>query len=278
MVFEQHPMLFIGVALVLGLLVGSFLNVVILRLPPRLEYLWKQEYAEYTETAFDESAPPGIVKKPSHCPRCKERLSPWHNIPVFSYLFLKGRCAFCQQKISLRYPVIELLTGVLTACMAYQYGFTLQFLAAAALLWFLVVITWIDFDTYLIPDQLSLSLLWLGLFFSLFEFSIMPTAAISGALVGYLSLWLVFQLFKLLTGKEGMGYGDFKLLAAGGAWLGVEPLIAVLFIASVSGLLFALVQALLKQGQRKIPFGPYLSVGILVAYLFNDALRQLLLP
>ncbi len=278
MLFEQYPMLFVGVALVLGLLVGSFLNVVILRLPPRLEYLWKQEYAEYTETAFDEPSPPGIVKKPSHCPQCKQRLAAWHNVPVFSYLFLKGRCAFCQQRISLRYPMIELLTGLLTAVLAYQYGFTLQFLAAVLLLWFLLVITWIDVDTYLIPDQLSLSLLWLGLLFSLFEFSITPASAISGALVGYLSLWLVFQLFKLLTGKEGMGYGDFKLLAAGGAWLGAEQLIAVLFIASVSGLLFALIQALLKKGQQKIPFGPYLSAGILLTYLFNDQLQQLLLP
>lgn len=269
---EQHTLLFVSAALILGLIVGSFLNVVILRLPPLLEYTWKQDYAEFTETSFEEKRPPSIALDRSHCPQCKNQLMWYHNIPLLGYLFLLGKCGFCGKPISFRYPLIELLTGLFTAYVAFQYGPTFQFLAASLLIWFLVVIAWIDLDTFLIPDQLSLSLLWLGLFFSLFGFSIPPEVAIVGALVGYLSLWTVFQVFKLLTGKEGMGYGDFKLLAAGGAWLGYEPLIIVLLVSSVSGLVFALLQKMLGQSEAKIPFGPYLSIGILVSYLAGDVL------
>ena len=277
-VLEQNTALFYLIAVVVGLVVGSFINVVILRLPPLLEFAWKKDFADFTESKFKDKKPPGIALSRSHCPKCKNQLSAWHNLPVISYLMLKGRCHFCQEKISLRYPFIELLTAVLTLLVAYKLGVGLQFLAAVLLVWLLIVITWIDIDTYLIPDQLSLSLLWLGLFFSLFEFSISPNEAIQGALIGYLSLWLVFHLFKLITGKEGMGYGDFKLLAAGGAWLGPELLIAVLLIASLSGLVFALLQAIVKRGSNKIPFGPYLSVGIFVSYLFGDSIINFMFP
>ncbi|WP_223787849.1 prepilin peptidase [Marinicella meishanensis] len=274
----ESPALFVSLALVIGLLVGSFLNVVILRLPPVLEHLWKKEYAEFTEIEFDEAAPPSVAWSRSHCPQCKNQLSAWHNIPVISYLLLRGRCHFCAQKISVRYPLIELISGVGAAWLAHQMGFGWPVMAALLLLWWLLAITFIDLDTYLIPDQLSLTLLWLGLLFSLFSFSITPADAIIGALVGYLSLWTVFQLFLLFTGKEGMGYGDFKLLAAGGAWLGAEMLIAVLLIASVSGLVVALIQMALKKGGQKIPFGPYLSVGIMVSYLYGTEVMQLLFP
>ncbi len=277
-VLEQYPIMLYVISFVVGLLVGSFLNVVILRMPPMMEYNWKKEFAEFNESEFKEKQPPGIAMTRSHCPKCKNQLSAWHNIPVFSFLLLRGRCHFCQEKISIRYPFIELLTAVLTAVMAYKLGVGIPLLAACLLLWILIAITWIDFDTYLIPDQLSLSLLWLGLFFSLFDFSVTPVQAIQGALVGYLSLWLVFHLFKLATGKEGMGYGDFKLLAAGGAWLGPELLIAVLLIASVSGLLFALLQAVMKNSQNKIPFGPYLSIGIFVSYLWGSQITAYLFP
>ncbi|WP_218961657.1 prepilin peptidase [Marinicella litoralis] len=269
-------MLFLTFAVLLGLVVGSFLNVVILRMPPLLEYHWKKDFFEFTEQKFSEEKPPSMAYSRSYCPKCKQQLLARHNIPLLGYLFLRGKCGFCQSSISMRYPFIELLTGLLTGLMAYLYGAELHFIAAILLLWFLIVITWIDLDTYLIPDQLSLSLLWLGLFFSLFEFSISPTVAIIGALVGYLSLWMVFQVFKVLTGKEGMGYGDFKLLAAGGAWLGFEPLIIVLLLSSISGLLVAVMQMLLKKSQTKIPFGPYLSIGILVTYLVGDSLMQYL--
>ncbi|MFC3193836.1 prepilin peptidase [Marinicella sediminis] len=275
--FQQSPLLLVVVLFVVGLIVGSFLNVVILRYPPVLEYDWKKDYAEFTETPFDQSKPPGLVFARSHCPKCKEQLSAWHNIPVISYLILRGRCHFCQNRISIRYPLIELFSGLLAALAAFYYGFSWQLLSVLMLIWFLLVITWIDIDTYLIPDQLSLSLLWLGLFCSLFDLTISPAQAITGALVGYLSLWLVFQLFKLLTGKEGMGYGDFKLLAAGGAWIGAEALIGVLMVASVTGLLLTLLLAAFGLGQKKIPFGPYLSVGILVAYFTDGSLLDLLL-
>ena len=275
---EQNVVLFYLIAFAVGLIVGSLLNVVILRMPPLLEYAWKKDFADFTESAFKEKKPPGIALSRSHCPKCEKQLSAWHNLPVISYILLKGRCYFCQEKISVRYPFIELLTACLTLLVAYQFGFGLQFLAATMLLWLLIVITWIDIDTYLIPDQLSLSLLWLGLLFSLFDFSIHPAQAIQGALIGYLSLWLVFHLFKLITGKEGMGYGDFKLLAAGGAWLGPELLIAVLLIASISGLVIALIQAMVRKGSNKIPFGPYLSIGIFVSYLFGTEIINLLFP
>ncbi|VAW46264.1 Leader peptidase (Prepilin peptidase) / N-methyltransferase [hydrothermal vent metagenome] len=277
-VLEQNVMLFYVMAFIVGLIVGSFINVVILRMPPLLEFAWKKDFADFTESEFKDEKPPGIAFTRSHCPKCKNQLSSWHNIPLFSYLILRGRCHFCKEKISVRYPFVEFLTAVLTLLMAYQFGFGLAFLAACLLLWMLIVITWIDVDTYLIPDQLSLSLLWLGLFFSLFGFSIQPEEAIKGALIGYLCLWLVFHLFKLITGKEGMGYGDFKLLAAGGAWLGPELLIAVLFIASISGLVFALLQMIMKKGSNKIPFGPYLSMGILVSYLLGDQIINFMFP
>ena len=277
-VLAENAMLYYVVASIVGLVVGSFINVVVLRMPPLLEYAWKTDYADFTETTFNEVKPPGIGMTRSHCPQCKNQLASWHNIPLFSFLFLRGRCHFCQKKISVRYPLIEALTAFLTLLLAINIGFGLAFIASCLLLWFLIVITFIDIDTYLIPDQLSLSLLWGGLFFSLFDFSISPESAIQGALIGYLSLWLVFHIFKILTGKEGMGYGDFKLLAAGGAWLGPELLIAVLFIASISGLVFALIQFLNKKSANKIPFGPYLSIGIFVSYLYGEQITSLLFP
>lgn len=274
-VLEQYPLLFMVSVFLFGLVVGSFLNVVILRYPPILEYTWKMDYAEFIGNKFKEKKPPGIALDRSHCPHCKTKLLARHNIPLLGFLFLKGKCAFCKEPISYRYPVIELMTGLLTVAAAYMYGVSLQFIAVTLLIWFLVVIAWIDLDTFLIPDQLSLTLLWLGLFFSLFGFSITPTIAIIGVLVGYLSLWSLFHVFKLITGKEGMGYGDFKLLGAGGAWLGYEPLIMVLLISSFAGLLFALLLKVLGNQEQKIPFGPYLSVGILVSYLYGNELMKL---
>jgi leader peptidase (prepilin peptidase)/N-methyltransferase len=275
-ILEQYPIVLYVFALLFGLVVGSFLNVVILRMPPLLEYLWKKDFAEYSETAFSEEMPPGIAFARSHCPKCKNQLKAYQNIPLLGFIFLRGQCGFCHSSISLRYPIIEVLTGLLTVLMAFIYGVEVQLIAACLLVWFLIVITWIDLDTYLIPDQLSLTLLWLGLFFSLFEFSVSPAVAIIGSLVGYLSLWLLFHVFKLFTGKEGMGYGDFKLLAAGGAWLGFEPLIVVLFVSSVSGLTIALIQLIMRKGQQKIPFGPYLSIGIFVAYVWGDKLLDVI--
>lgn len=276
--FAENSLLFIAFALLGGMVVGSFLNVVVYRLPHILRHGWQQECAELNEQPFNQPPPPGIVFERSHCPHCKKKLPAWQNIPLISYLFLRGRCFFCQKSIAFRYPMVETLTGLLTALLAYHFGMGMPFLAAVLMLFFLVVITFIDLDTFLIPDQLSLSLMWLGLFFSLFEVFITPQQAILGALVGYLSLWLLFHVFKLLTGKEGMGYGDFKLLAAGGAWLGAEMLIVVLILASVSGLVIALLQYAMRQGEAKIPFGPYLSIGILLSLLYGDGLLKWYLP
>ncbi len=274
----EHPLLFVAFALFAGLIVGSFLNVVIYRLPPILYYGWKKDCAELNNQPFTQKPPPGIGFDRSYCPKCKKKLSAWHNIPVFSYLFLRGRCYFCHKSIAIRYPLVETLTGLLTGFLAYHYGWGLPFVAASILMFFLIAITYIDLDTFLIPDQLSLSLLWLGLFLSLFDVFVSPQQAIIGALAGYLSLWLLFHVFKLLTGKEGMGYGDFKLLAAGGAWLGYEMLIMVLILASVSGLVIALIQKIAKQGEAKIPFGPYLSMGIFLSLLYGDTLLNWYLP
>lgn len=276
-ILAANEWLLCSAAFVFGLVVGSFLNVVILRLPAQLKYEWEKECAEYHEQTFEQSKPPGLVVKSSHCPKCKNNLKFWHNIPVISFLMLRGRCAFCQDKISWRYPLIEFLTAALSLLLALHFGWGWQLLASLILLYFLVVITWIDVDTFLIPDQLSLFVLWLGLFCSLFDLFVTPQEAIVGALVGYLSLWSLFWLFKLATGKEGMGYGDFKLLAAGGAWLGATPLIVVLVLASVTGLVVALLEKFLGAGEGKIPFGPYLSAGIFMALLWHEPLLKMYL-
>lgn len=274
----EHNYLFMASALVAGLVVGSFLNVVIYRLPPILQYGWRKDCAELNEQPFKQKAPPGIAFERSHCPHCQKQLPAWQNIPVFSYLFLRGRCYYCRKPIAFRYPLVESLTGILTGFLAYHFGLGWPFLAASVLVFFLIVIAFIDLDTFLIPDQLSLSLLWLGLFFSLFEVFVAPEQAIIGALAGYLCLWLLFHVFKLLTGKEGMGYGDFKLLAAGGAWLGAEMLIMVLILASVSGLVFAIMQKILKKEEVRIPFGPYLSLGIFLCLIYGNTLLNWYLP
>jgi leader peptidase (prepilin peptidase)/N-methyltransferase len=274
----ENPILFVAFALLVGLVVGSFLNVVIYRMPPILQYGWQRDCAELNNQPFKQKPPPSIAFDRSHCPHCNKKLPAWQNIPVFSYLFLRGRCYFCKKPIAIRYPLVETLTGLLVGYLAYHFGLGWPFVAASLMLCFLIVITFIDFDTFLIPDQLSLTLLWLGLFFSLFGVFVTPQQAIIGALVGYLSLWLLFHVFKLLTGKDGMGYGDFKLLAAGGAWLGFEMLIIVLILASVSGLVIALIQKLAQKGEARIPFGPYLSIGIFLSLLFGETLLNWYLP
>ncbi|MCF6300954.1 MAG: A24 family peptidase [Proteobacteria bacterium] len=278
MVFEQYPIIFYSVVVVVGLLVGSFLNVVIFRVPVIMEHEWSKECSEHLELDFKKKAPPGIAISRSHCPQCKKQLSALHNIPLFSYVFLKGKCAFCKAKISFRYPFIELLSALLSLLIAVKFGVSLMTVAAIVLTWFLIVIAFIDIDTFLIPDQISLPLLWLGLFFSLFAVFVEPSQAIIGALVGYLSLWSIFQLFKIVTGKEGMGYGDFKLLAAGGAWLGVEMLLIVLILSSFSGMLVGFAQMIFAGKGNKIPFGPYLAAGIWLTMLFGDKMLTWYLP
>ncbi len=260
------PALAIASALALGLLTGSFLNVVILRLPPRLQWQWENDSRELLEIDTPPAAaakPPGIVVERSHCPKCGHHLAAWENIPLVSFLLLGGKCRGCKTPISWQYPSVELITGVLFALVVWRFGVTQQALAALVFTGFVVAMSGIDLRTTLLPDQLTLPLMWLGLLLSLVPVFADPTQAIIGAVVGYLSLWSVYWAFKLLTGKEGMGYGDFKLLAAIGAWCGVSSILPVLLMSSLVGAITGSIWLALKGRDRAtpIPFGPYLAVA-----------------
>jgi leader peptidase (prepilin peptidase) / N-methyltransferase len=252
------------IAGVLGLLVGSFLNVVILRLPARLDSMWRQEAREVLELgAAIEPLPPGVVRESSHCPHCKHPLSALDNIPVLSWLLLRGRCRYCQAPISIQYPLVELLTAVLSGIIVWKFGPTWTSVAGLFLTWALVALSGIDFRTQLLPDQITLPLLWAGLLLSLSHLSITPEQAILGAAIGYLSLWSVYWLFKLLTGKEGMGFGDFKLLAALGAWMGPGALLPVILLSSLVGALIGGTLIALRKHGREVPmpFGPFIAMA-----------------
>ena len=232
----QLPAFLIPLAGVLGLLVGSFLNVVILRLPRRLEHDWQVQAREVLGLPpGDAEAPPDLVVKGSHCVHCRHALSPLDNIPLLSYAFLRGRCRYCGDPISIQYPLVELLCALASAAVAWKFGFGWPLAAALPFTWLLIAAAGIDFRTQLLPDQLTLPLLWLGLVISLVPLFVDAPVAILGAAIGYLSLWVVFWGFKLLTGKEGMGYGDFKLLAALGAWMGAGALLPIILTSSLIG-------------------------------------------
>src|SRR3984957_10977116 len=271
------PPLFIGTCLVFGLVVGSFLNVVIHRLPIMLERQWRQKCSELAGADANATTIPAQVLEPfnlivprSACPSCNARITALQNIPLISWVFLRGRCARCGNPISVRYPLVELLTGLLTAAVAWRFGFGWNALNAIVLTWFLVALTFIDIDHQLLPDSLTLPLLWIGLFLSLFSAGAGDAAipvdvrsGVIGAIVGYLSLWSVYHLFRLLTGKEGMGYGDFKLLAALGAWLGWQMLLPIILLAAVSGTIVGVALIGLRRHDRAspMPFGPFLAAA-----------------
>jgi len=249
---------------VLGLVIGSFLNVVILRLPERMAAGWRQEAREILELQLDPAPlPPGIVREPSHCPQCKHPLSALDNIPLFGWLLLRGRCRYCKTKISIQYPLVELLSGVLSAVVVWKFGLSWHALAGLVLTWTLIALSGIDLRTQLLPDQLTLPLLWLGLLLALLPMMVDAESAILGAAIGYLSLWSVYWLFKLLTGKEGMGYGDFKLLAALGAWMGPVALLPMILLSSLIGALVGGSLIVLNKHQREIPmpFGPFIAAA-----------------
>ena len=284
---EAAPLVY---SAILGLLVGSFLNVVILRLPRQLHHEWTEqckiwlnddgENKEPQESgAKDSDTPPGIVKEGSHCPKCNAAIKPWHNIPVISYLILGGKCANCKTRISVRYPLIELLTAGLSVLAIHHFGISTQGGFALLLTWALVALTFIDFDHQLLPDNIVLPFLWLGLLLSLLPVFANPHDAIIGATAGYMSLWLVFQLFKLVTGKEGMGYGDFKLLALFGAWLGWQMLPQIIFISTMLGSIIGISLMVLKiiQRDKPIPFGPYIATAGFIALLWGEEINQLYL-
>ena len=274
---DMPLVMWIAFAGVLGLVVGSFLNVVILRLPERMAAGWQQEAREVLELEVDTGPlPPGIVREPSHCPQCKHPLSVLDNIPLFGWLLLRGRCRYCQAKISIQYPLVELLSGVLSAAIVWKFGPSWHALAGLLLTWMLIALSGIDFRTQLLPDQLTFPLLWMGLLLALLPMFITAPSAIIGAAIGYLSLWSVYWLFKLLTGKEGMGYGDFKLLAALGAWMGPVSLLPIILLSSLVGALVGGSLIVLRRHQREVPmpFGPFIAAAGWIWFVAGDGLLQ----
>ena len=278
----HYPLFFIAGVVIFGLLVGSFLNVVIYRLPLIMEKEWKQECRlileldEASASEGDEQSTFNLSFPNSHCPSCKQAIKPWQNIPIISYLLLKGRCSNCQTAISIRYPLIELASGILSGVIAWQLGASYGCLAALVLTWALIALTMIDADTQLLPDQITLPLLWLGLICNAFGLYTSLDNAVWGAVFGYLSLWSVYWGFKLLTGKDGMGFGDFKLLAALGAWMGWQMLPIIILLSSLVGAVIGIAMLTLsKQGRdTTIPFGPYLAIAGWIAFLWGDAITQ----
>jgi len=264
------------------LCVGSFLNVVIYRLPLMMQREWQSECRLLLEdeltakpTQASNSEPFNLVKPNSTCPKCKTAIKPWQNIPIISWIMLKGKCANCSNPISARYPIVEAITALLSLVIAYSFGATEHALLYIFVTWILVALTFIDIDHMLLPDQLTLPLVWLALIAAVMGITISPGDAIIGAACGYLSLWSVFWLFKLLTGKEGMGYGDFKLLAVFGALLGWQSLLTIILLSSVVGAIIGI--ALLSiQGKDKatpIPFGPYLAIAGWITLLWGAQIQ-----
>jgi leader peptidase (prepilin peptidase) / N-methyltransferase len=278
----SSPGLFIGTCLMLGLLVGSFLNVVIYRLPVILDRQWREQCAELHNAQAPHAAEPfNLVVPRSACPACKAPITALQNIPILSYLVLRGRCASCGVRISARYPIIEALTGFLSAAVAWKFGYGWPTAAAIVLTWFLIALTFIDVDHQLLPDSLTLPLVWIGLFLSLWapvpggvSMPVDMRSSILGAIAGYLSLWSVYHLFRLLTGKEGMGYGDFKLFAALGAWLGWKMLLPIILFAAVVGAVVGIALIAIQGRDRATPiaFGPFLAAAGWLVLMFGHEL------
>ena len=263
-----------------SLCIGSFLNVVIYRLPLMMKREWQSECRllladELTINHTEEPTPFNLVTPNSTCPQCKAPIKIWQNIPVISWLILKGRCASCKAPISVRYPIVEMLTASLSLAVAVVFGASELALLYIVITWVLIALTFIDIDHMLLPDQLTLPLVWLALIAAVMNITIAPSDAITGAAIGYLSLWSVYWLFKLATGKEGMGYGDFKLLAVFGALLGWQAILTIVLLSSVVGALIGMLQIII-QGKDKttpIPFGPYLAIAGWVTLLWGEQIQ-----
>ncbi|MEJ2792152.1 A24 family peptidase [Iodobacter sp. LRB] len=279
--FLDSPAVFGGFLFILGLLIGSFLNVVIHRIPKIMEQEFRQQ-CQMIDAPVDAPMPKvptyNLIIPRSACPGCGHAISALENIPVISYLVLRGRCKACKTSISPRYPLIELLCATLTTVVGLHFGVTIAAIAAIMLTWSLISLVFIDADTYLLPDSITLPLLWLGLLFNLNNVFVPLDQAVIGAVAGYLVLWSVYWLFKLITKKEGMGYGDFKLLAALGAWFGWQALPSIILLSSISGAVIGIALAILaKRGMGKpMPFGPYLGIAGWLTLLLGSSLQQLI--
>ena len=274
--FQAHAALLVVTVVLASLAVGSFLNVVIHRLPKMLERQWRAEFAEH---AGHEPAPApryNLAVPRSQCPACGHRITALENIPVVSYIVLGGRCSACQARISPRYPIVEALTGVLSGYVAWRYGWSWQTPAALLFVWAMIALAFIDLDTFYLPDDVTLPLIWTGLLVNLGGLFVDLPSAVIGAAAGYLALWSVYWAYKLATGKEGMGYGDFKLLAGIGAWLGWKMLPLVILLSSFVGAIVGISLIVFAHHGRNvpIPFGPYLVLGGLAAMFWGDALIQ----
>lgn len=272
---DQNPAIGFPLVAGFGLLVGSFLNVVILRLPKRLEWEWKRDAREVLEQpeVYD-PPPPGIVIERSHCPHCKHQLSWYENIPVFSWLALRGKCRHCKTPISPQYPLVELLTMLLFVACVWRFGFGWQGFGAVVFTGFLISMSGIDLRTQLLPDSLTLPLMWLGLIAASDNLYMPVKPALLGAIVGYASLWSVWWIFKQLTGKEGMGHGDFKLLAAIGAWTGLKGILPTILLSSLVGAIIGSIYLAMKGRDRSvpIPFGPYLAIAGWIVFFWGEKL------
>jgi len=280
-IFQTHPWFFIATVAVIGLMVGSFLNVVIYRLPVMMQRNWREECHEYLELPTPKSPeePLSLSFPASRCNQCHTAIKPQHNIPILSYLFLRGKCANCQTSFAIRYPLIELFTGIVSAVVAWHFGYSVETFFALVLSWSLIALSGIDIDHQLLPDSIILPLLWLGLLLSLFDIFTESHSSIIGAISGYLSLWVVFQLFKLATGKEGMGFGDFKLLALFGAWLGWQFLPLIILLSSMVGAIIGISMVVFGKHdhQKPIPFGPYLAAAGWLALMWGDNINKIYL-
>jgi leader peptidase (prepilin peptidase)/N-methyltransferase len=275
-ILASNTLAFVLCALVLGLLVGSFLNVVIHRLPIMMQRDWRAQAREFLELPVEPASTFNLVLPNSHCPQCDHEIRPWENVPLVSWLALRGKCSSCRAPISSRYPLVELLCGVLSGYVAWHFGFSWQAGAMLLLTWGLLAMSMIDVDHQLLPDSLVLPLLWLGLIANYFGLFAPLSDAVWGAVAGYLSLWSVYWLFKLVTGKEGMGYGDFKLLAMLGAWGGWQVLPLTILLSSVVGAVLGTIMLRIQKADSgtTIPFGPYLAIAGWIALLWGEQITS----
>lgn len=269
---QQNSAVFYGLIVFVGLAFGSFLNVIIYRLPRMMEQDWRSQCRELLELPSEETHKISLALPASACPQCGHKIRFWENIPVISYLLLKGACSNCGNKISLQYPLIEAVTAILSVVVAWKFGVSWQTLLALILTWSLITLTMIDFHKQLLPDSITLPLLWLGLLANIFELFTTLESAVMGAMAGYLILWFVYHLFKLVTGKEGMGFGDFKLLGALGAWLGWKVLPLIILLSSVVGAVVGIALIVITRHDKNIPipFGPYLAIAGWIALIWGD--------